>query len=71
MWLIGSREEQRREERRRYTEATVGQLQKSENGGEEEDQEGKEGIEKENRNREQGGTSCKLFWTNLRGKGKE
>ena len=21
--------------------------------------------------REQGGTSCKLFWTNLRGKGKE
>ena len=32
----------------RYTEATLGHLQKSEKGGEEEDQEGEEGIEKEN-----------------------
>ena len=32
----------------RYTGATLGQLQKSEEGGEEEDLEGKEGIVKDN-----------------------
>ena len=42
------REERRKEERRggRYTEATLGQLQKSGKGGEAEDQEGE--VEKEN-----------------------
>ena len=41
--------------------------------GEEEGQEGEEGIEKEKvrKIREQGGTSCKLFWTDVRGKRKQ
>ena len=52
----------------RHTEATLGQLQKSEKGGEEEDQDGEEGIEKGEEDREQDGTSFKLLWTDVRGK---
>ena len=72
-WPVRSYEEQERRRGGRYIEAALGQVQKSVNGGEEDDQKGEERIEKVNSRkiREQGGTSCTLFRTDLRAKRKK
>ena len=53
-----------------YTEPTMGQLQKSKKGSEKGYHEREEEIEEETvkKIREQDGTGCKLFWTDLRGR---
>ena len=68
-WPVGSYEEQEESRGGRCTEATLGLLQKCENGCEDEDQEREEGIEKLNSEREQGGMSYKLFSTDVKERG--